>query len=209
MICQTLSPIDPTHPQRSPTPTCPSAALVAMATTWDASWRQQWFIYLFFFFGHHWLIEFAVNYEPDACDQGTNPSAGVWNMAADLFAVIYGGSRARLAAPLWLLFASQRRNDCACLRHGSGNYSIMAHGEFCCWDQEILRVHPKACFNQGDEALAQLHGRFCASDFCTGENCKGFGSDLFVSIFKKCNWHRGLVFSGHKHKNWYSIGFLI
>lgn len=93
--------------------------------------------------------------QPRRCDQGTNPSGSVWNMATDLFAVIYGGNGARLGTLLWLLFTSPHRNDGACLTHGGGNYSIMAHREFCCWHQEFLRANLKACFNKEDELLAR------------------------------------------------------
>lgn len=77
-------------------------------------------------------------------------------MAAVLFAVIYGGSRASHATLLWLHFISLHRNYCACFlgrTQDRGNYSIMGHGEFC-WlggDQKFITTNLKDSFNKEEQ----------------------------------------------------------
>lgn len=57
--------------------------------------------------------------------RGMKLAGSVWNMAAVLFAVIYGGSAASHATLLRLHFISQHRNYCACLCRGERGAEVI------------------------------------------------------------------------------------
>lgn len=150
MISQTISPSSqllPPHPTPPPFGVslgCPGHHGYSMGRLMQAA----------AIFGLHWLFEFAMNYRPDAATGERIHLAACeiwpqiclwWYMAAVELASVHRSGCS-------LLLSTE--NDCACLTHGRGNYSIMAHREFCCWDQEFLRTILKACFNKEDETVS-------------------------------------------------------
>lgn len=113
-----------------------------MATTWDASRRQQRFSGFTEFLSLPWITTQMPRPENESICRRVK--YGCRFACSDIW-----WQQSCLGAPLPLLFTSQHRSNCACLTHGRGNYSIIVHGEFCCSDQEILRGNLKACFNKG------------------------------------------------------------
>lgn len=114
--------------------------------------------------------------QPRGSDRGMKLAGSVWNMAAVLFAVIYGGSQARHATLLWLHFIPQHRNYCACLTRGRGKYSIMVHGEFCCWVEIKNSLQPTwrpVLIRKMRTVLEHLRRLKCATDscVCVAGNC--------------------------------------
>lgn len=130
--------------------------------------------------------------QPRGSDRGMKLTGSMWNMAAVLFAVIYGGSQSCHATLLWLLFTPQHRNDCACLMHGGGNYSIIVHREFFCWVYwvEIKSSQQPTCRPVLLRKMRPWVG--CTTDSCVGGICEMVADVMAwmcscVLIFEKYN----------------------
>lgn len=86
----------------------------------------------------------------------------------------------------------------------------MAHGEFCCWDQEILRGNLKACFNKGDGAFAQEDGMVVSQIFIQMETANVMNQIYLFQHLKSATdmWIKGYL-DKKSGLNQYNNGILI